>query len=295
MSTPVQTELEKRRLAMEQALVAQPTTAEEVPTNAETEAEQQQVVDDYSGHFASLIAQNEAYRQQQSAAWEKREKETRARKNIAAVSDALSSLGNLVGTAFGAAPQQQTYQMPFINKETEEERALARATADRIRATEQNLLGQETTYGMSNPFALENLRHKHTMEQIGARSAATNEAIGLRGEENRKTEDVKQGNRVSLKEMDLKYKGNRDKMLDYFKQQGINLSREKLDEAIRHNQTMEVIYEKKGGGGNVGGYKVVITRDQFGREISRERIPTSNNQSVDWDDDMQNTLTVEWE
>lgn len=272
MTQPVMTDLERRKMAMEQALAAPAPS----PTNAEVEAERSEAVDDYSNSFVNMLAQNEAYRKQQSSAWEKREKEARSRKTIAAVSDALSSLGNLVGTAYGAAPQQQTYQMPFITQQTEQDRAIARATADRIRATEQNLLASQASYDTKNPFALERLRHQNKMEQIEAQSKATNDAIGLRGEESRKTEGMKQENRVSIKEMDLRYKGDRDKMMADLKRQGIQVSREKLDEMVRHNQTMEVISEKKAGnGGNVGGYKVIITRDEFGREVSRERVPTT--------------------
>lgn len=266
------TDLERRKMAMEQALAAPAPS----PTNAEVEAERSEAVDEYANSFVNMLAQNEAYRKQQSAAWEKREKEARSRKTIAAVSDALSSLGNLVGTAYGAAPQQQTYQMPFITQQTEQDRALARATADRIRATEQNLLASQASYDTKNPFALERLRHQNKMEQIGARNDATLEQIGARGEQTRETEKAKFGNRVALKEMDLQYKGDRDKMMADLKRQGIQISREKLDEMIRHNQTMEVISEKKAGnGGNVGGYKVIITRDEFGREVSRERVPTT--------------------
>jgi hypothetical protein len=79
----VQTELE-RRLAETQAALAG------MQASADIAAQQQAAQDAYAGHFANLLAQNEAYRKQQSQLWEQREKESRSRQTIAAVSDALS-------------------------------------------------------------------------------------------------------------------------------------------------------------------------------------------------------------
>jgi hypothetical protein len=176
--------------------------------------------------------------------------------------------------------------MPFVQRGIEQERALARNTADRLRATDLSLQNGAAGAGLNNPFALENLRHQHTMEQIGAR-----------GSVNSALEEQRQGYKIDLKKMDQKFKGDQNAIVNELKRQGIQINRNKLAEMIRHNQTMEVINEEKAknsGGGKVGGYKVVITRDQYGHEISRERIPTTNNLNVNWEDDNPGPR-VEWE
>lgn len=246
--------------------------------------------------FASFLEQSAAYRRQQSEAWEKREREAKSRKTIAAVSDALSSLGNLVGTAYGAAPQRQTYQMPFVQQDTEQERALARATAERLRNADQSYQMMLDRYAAQGELgdtrlAQEKERTNRALQVEGMRNerAAGNNATKAAIAAGRYS------NAIKLKEMDLKYRGNRDKMLADLKREGIQVSRDKLDEMIRHNQTMEVINEKRGTG-NVGGYKVVITRDQYGREVSRERIPTGGNAQteIEWDSQEEDDNKIDW-
>lgn len=248
----VQTELE-RRLAETQSMLAG------MQASADIAAQQQAAQDAYAGHFANLLAQNEAYRQQQSQLWEQREKESRSRRTIAAVSDALSSLGNLVGTSRGAFNQPQTYQMPFVQRGIEQERALARNTADRLRATDLSLQNGAAGAGLNNPFALENLRHQHTMEQIGAK-----------GRVNSALEEQRQQGRETLKDMYYKYKGDYDKMMADLKRQGIQIQRDRLDEAIRHNQAIEDLRGQYGGGG-VSGYttETTIHRNDYGQETGR--------------------------
>lgn len=213
-----------------------------------------------SASFASLLAQNAAYRQQQSKAWEKREKEAKSRKTWAAISDALSSLGNLVGTGFGAANQPQTYQMPFVVKDIEADRALARATAERLRANDQALLSSQAKQdAKGDPLALLDARHQNTMREIAARGAV-NSAL----------ETQKQQGRETLKDMYYKYKGDYDKIQADLKRQGIQIQRERLDEAIRHNMAVEELREQYGGG-NVGGYttETTINRNEYGQETGR--------------------------
>ncbi len=240
--------------------------------------------------FADLLAQNEAFRQQQSENWKKREREGRSRKTMAAITDALASLGNLVGTSVGAVNQPQTYQMPFVVQDIEQDRAMARATADRLRNYDMSIRQMDAKAGaagseIAGKMALEKLRQQGRSELQNQKTA-----------DSAYLEALKQGGRIDLKQMDIDYKKDRDKMANALKQQGINISRERLDEMIRHNQAIEVIRENSAGG-RVGGYKTVITRDEFGREISRERIPTTNQaagDTIDWGSNEEDENKIDW-
>lgn len=134
--------------------------------------------------FSELLAQNDEYRRTQSANWERKEKEGKSRKTIAAVADALSSLGNLVGTAYGAANQPQTYQMPFVQQDIEQDRALARATAERLRATEQSLKMAEAQMDANTAIA-------------NAKSAGTIQAQLLRNKGNLEVARLNQQGRLA--------------------------------------------------------------------------------------------------
>ena len=74
-----------------------------------------------------LLARNDAVRQKLSENWERNERSNKARTTIAAVTDALASLGNLVGTTQGAFNQDQTYQTPLVASQREEDREIGRA------------------------------------------------------------------------------------------------------------------------------------------------------------------------
>lgn len=233
--------------------------------------------------FYDMLLRNDAYRLQNKEAFERNERANRARTTIAAVTDALASLGNLVGTTQGAFSQPQTYQTPFVTEQVEADRARARALADRIQANDQTLrLAQAREEMTSGAYAL----RKELEEEKTRRAQMNNEAkadLETQKQEGRmELEKFKQGGRVSLKQMDIDYKQNKDEMQAALRQQGIRISAGRLAEMVRHNQTIEKIREK-GGGGGVGGYETVIIRDEFGREIRRKRVPLGA--TVDLDDD----------
>ena len=91
-----------------------------------------------SSFYRMLLANDDA-RIRGSEAYQRREKANAARTRIAAVADALASLGNLVGTTQGAFSQPQTYQTPFINEQVAQDRALARQHANMLRQHEQTI------------------------------------------------------------------------------------------------------------------------------------------------------------
>lgn len=228
--------------------------------------------------FLDMLLQNDAYRLQNKEAFERNEKANRARTTIAAVTDALASLGNLVGTTQGAFSQPQTYQTPFVMEQVEADRTRARQLADRIQASDQSIRLAKAREEMTNgTYALRQALEEEKTRRAQMNNEARADLEGQRQEGRLELEKLKQGGRVSLKQMDIDYKQDKDAMQAALRQQGINISRGRLDEMIRHNQSIEVIREN--GGSGVGGYKTIITRDEFGREISRERIPTGGSGS----------------
>ena len=233
--------------------------------------------------FYDMLLRNDAYRLQNKEAFERNERANRARTTIAAVSDALASLGNLVGTTRGAFSQPQTYQTPFVTEQVEADRARARTLADKIQASDQSIRLAKAREDLTNgTYAL----RKEMEEEKTRRAQMNNEAkadLETQKQEGRmELEKFKQGGRVSLKQMDIDYKQNKDELQAALRRQGINISSGRLQEMIRHNQTIEKIREN-GGGGSVGGYETIIIRDEFGREIRRKRVPLGG--SVDLDDD----------
>ena len=233
--------------------------------------------------FYDMLLRNDAYRLANQEAFERNEKANRARTTIAAVTDALASLGNLVGTTQGAFSQPQTYQTPFVTEQVEADRTRARSLADKIQANDQTIRLAKAREDLTNgTYAL----RKELEEEKTRRAQMNNEAkadLETQKQEGRmELEKFKQGGRVSLKQMDIDYKQNKDEMQAALRQQGIRISAGRLSEMIRHNQTIEKIREK-GGGGGVGGYETVIIRDEFGREIRRKRVPLGA--TVDLDDD----------
>lgn len=238
--------------------------------------------EDY-GSFYDMLLRNDAYRLQNKEAFERNERANRARTTIAAVSDALASLGNLVGTTRGAFSQPQTYQTPFVTEQVEADRTRARTLADKIQASDQTIRLAKAREDLTNgTYAL----RKELEEEKTRRAQLNNDAkadLETQKQEGRmELEKFKQGGRVSLKQMDIDYKQNKDELQAALRRQGINISSGRLQEMIRHNQTIEKIREN-GGGGSVGGYETIIIRDEFGREIRRKRVPLGG--SVDLDDD----------
>lgn len=259
------------------------TKAPEQGVAPESRVTPEPLVDDtHGGSFYDMLLKNDAYRLQNKDAFERNEKANRARTAIAAVTDALASLGNLVGTTQGAFSQPQTYQTPFVTEQVESDRARARQLADRIQANDQTIRLAQAREEMTNgTYALRQALEEEKTRRAQMNNEARADLEGQRQEGRLELEKLKQEGRVSLRQMDIDYKQNKDEMQAALRQQGIRISAGRLSEMIRHNQTIEKIREK-GGGGGVGGYETVIIRDEFGREIRRKRVPLGT--MVDLDD-----------
>ena len=126
--------------------------------------------------FYDMILQNDAIRNKEKEDWERREKSDRARTTIAAVTDALASLGNLVGTTHGAFSQPQTYQTPFITEQVERDRALARSRADMLYNSDNNLRMAQAKYdqqlaNIDRQLAVQDKMTERELAKIEARAA----------------------------------------------------------------------------------------------------------------------------
>lgn len=213
--------------------------------------------------FASFLEQSEAFRRQQSEAWEKREKEASSRKTLAAVSDALSSLGNLVGTAYGAAPQRQTYQMPFVQQETEQERALARATAERLRNADQSYQMMLDRYAAQGELG---------DTRLAQEKERTNRALQVEGMRNAR-EGVRQGAMTDRNNATIESR-NRNTDVNAatrVKTTGMNNASSERRNTETNEARKAVAEIRAANGGNVGGYttETVINRNAYGQETGR--------------------------
>lgn len=137
--------------------------------------------------FADLIMQNDAVRLRNKEAFDRREKADKARLTIAAVTDALASLGNLVGTTQGAFSQPQTYQVPFVHEDAERARAEARNTANMLLRNDQSLRVAQMREDSANSAsalrqALEEERTRRAQMNNDARVALAQENARLKGE-----------------------------------------------------------------------------------------------------------------
>lgn len=227
-------------------------------------------------YFYDLLMANDDYRKRNSEAFERNERATRARTRIAAVSDALSSLGNLVGTVYGAPSQEQTYQTPLINAQREEDLARARKLAQSIqdndlsiRMLNARLDAANGRYG--NQLLVEDAKTQREREKIAARAALAGDNHGYRTAEN----EQKAGYTRDLHAMDNasreKIASGRDATSSSNKDKDLEFKREEL-EAKKNG-------EIGSGGGGVAGYttETTIQRDKYGRETGRTTTRTGSN------------------
>lgn len=226
--------------------------------------------------FADLIMQNDAVRLRNKEAFDRREKADRARLTIAAVTDALASLGNLVGTTQGAFSQPQTYQVPFVHEDAERARAEARNTANMLLRNDQSLRVAQMREESANSAAalrqaLEEERTRRAQMNNDARVALAQENARLKGE----LYGTQHGYRTE--EETQKQQGRMELQDSRNRQSDLNNRRSTATSAannIRNNERMAA-----NGGGRVGGYttETTIHRDEYGQETGRTTTRTPAN------------------
>lgn len=201
--------------------------------------------------FYDMLLRNDAYRLQNKEAFERNEKANRARTAIAAVSDALASLGNLVGTTQGAFSQPQTYQTPFVTEQVEADRKEARKLAQAIEDNDMSLRLTQAKYDAENglygnKLALEQAKTDRAMALALERAKLAEQNAGYKSalegtKHGYRSDEIAQRGDITLKGIEM-----RNEQSDINNRRTTGTS---AQNNIRNNET-----RKEVGSGNVGGY-----------------------------------------
>ena len=228
--------------------------------------------------FYDMLLRNDAVRLRNQEAFDRREKADSARLRLAAVTDALASLGNLVGTTQGAFSQPQTYQVPFVYEDMEKNREKARQYADYLNRTDQSLRltkakqdYENSLYG--NRLALEQAKTDRALALALERANLASQ----NNEAKKELEGTKHGYRSE--EETQKQEGRRELQQMRNEQSDINNRRSTGTSAANSIRTDTRIREMGGsgsGGGGVSGYttETTITRNEYGQETGRTTVRT---------------------
>lgn len=224
--------------------------------------------------FYDMLLRNDAYRLQNKEAFERNERANAARVRIAAVADALASLGNLVGTTAGSENQPQTYQTPFVAEQVEAGRKEARALAKAIEENQEGLQLAKMKLDASNAsydrqLAVQDAITQRAVANALARAELEKDKHGYRTEEN------------AQKAGFTKEQHDIDNAVKKEIAEGRNAT-SRANTAANVAQKDRVLDAKKNGeisDGNVGSYttETVITRDDAGHEVGRTTRRTGSN------------------
>ena len=147
-------------------------TAEDKEMKALTDAQQQQLRGEMGAADAQIssvadllsVAEKErAARLANDATYQKREN---AFKYIAGIGDAISGVANLVGTAHGAANQQQTYNAPGLMSKIESSRAQRTQKMEDLNKKIDELRQRETDLKSAKSLREAQLNAAHAKEQL---------------------------------------------------------------------------------------------------------------------------------
>ena len=223
--------------------------------------------------FYDMIVRNDAYRLANAEAFERNERANKSRLALAAVTDALASLGNLVGTTQGAFSQPQTYQVPFVAEQVEADRTRARSLAERIQQNEHSLRMAKAREDMTN-YAnelrkeIEEEKTRRALAGIQGRSDLAREKHGYATEENEQKGDIRK---------DIAQMNNASAE----KRTGITAGTSRANALTRDAFNRDKLEAQKNGeiggsGGGVGGYTTTTRSeyDELGRKIGETKTRT---------------------
>lgn len=261
------------KVATDSSAPVKAASAAPAPPVAKPVAPAPQVDTPESSSFYDMLLRNDAYRLANKEAFERNEKANRARTAIAAVTDALASLGNLVGTTQGAFSQPQTYQTPFVTEQVEADRKEARKLAQAIEDNDMSLRLTRAKYDAENGLygsrlALEQAKTDRAMALALERAKLAEQNAGYKSE----LEGTKHGYRTD----EIAQRGEIQKEVRQMinEQSDLNNRRTTGTSAannIRNNET-----KKEVGSGNVGGYttRTEIEYDELGHKVGETKTRT---------------------
>ena len=224
--------------------------------------------------FYDMLLRSDAVRQKASEAYERNEKSNRARTRIAAIADALSSLGNLVGTTYGAFNQPQTYQTPFVTEQVESDRARARQMANMLYQNENSLRLAQQKYDMQNANLDRQLAVQDAITQRAYMNAMAREALADKNAAYKSEQIEQQGQiRKDVAKMNAESAERRTATTA-----GTSRANKKDDIKFKYDELEAKKNGEIGASGGVGGYTVTETetvhRDDMGNITGKEKTKT---------------------
>ena len=226
--------------------------------------------------FYDMILQNDAIRNKEKEDWDRREKSDKARTTIAAVTDALASLGNLVGTTQGAFSQPQTYQTPFITEQVERDRALARSRADMLYNSDNSLRMAQARYdqqlaNIDRQLAVQDKMTERELAKIQARAELAAANAGYRSDQIAQQGDIRK---------DVARMNNESAERRTAKTAGVSRANALTRDAFNRDKLeAQKNGEIGGGSGGVGGYttETNIEYNDMGQKVRETKSRTGAN------------------
>lgn len=218
--------------------------------------------------FYDLLLRNGENARRAKEEYERNEKSNRARTRIAAVSDALSSLGNLVGTMYGAPNQVQTYQTPLVAEQAQTDREYARKLANMLYQNDQSLRLAKmkmdaTQAGYDRQLAVQDAITQRAYANAMARAALEEQKAGYKSDQL----DKQIEGRKEVAQINAASAEKRTGMTA-----GTSRANKKDDIAFKEKELdAKKNGEIGGGSGGVTGYttETEIHRNEYGQETGR--------------------------
>ena len=254
----------------------QPVTGIQPVAAAATPAMQSPEAVGTTDTFLDLLMRNNELRMRNDAELKRNEKANQARTRIAAISDAIASLGNLIGTTQGAFNQPQTYSTPFVTEQVEQDRALARQRANMLERTDNELRLAKmkmdaTAANYDRQLAIQDAISQRALNNAIARANLEADKHGYRTDENAQ----KAGYTREIHQMDNESREKRTNT-----SAGVSAANNRRNVQFKYD---ELDAKKNGqigsGSGGVGGYttRTEYEYDELGHKTSETKTRTGSN------------------
>ena len=135
--------------------------------------------DEQIGGYDTFLGEVGKRKEELSAMDEASQKRAQAYRYIAGIGDAISGVANLVGTAHGAANQQQEYNAPGIMAKAEEQRKARKLEMDQLNERLRELKAQKGALAATRDLKLGELRGKKAAEKAALELQKAEDELGL--------------------------------------------------------------------------------------------------------------------